>query len=293
MTEDSSEFTEEEATRIWRRVAELQAARRLPLSRPTESEPEGDADAEVARLSNAEVRDVAREAGIDPEFVDRALAEAALSAPSLADEDVPMQARRRISAPLGTVRRELLEVAARDAYSLRLADIRSAGEGHAMDFTFEGPSAMVGGALRAGDFGAGRTMRGVRAVLLPADVPDETDLILYSIPNPGLPRSRTNHDIGFGAIGSVLGASAVGAAGVELLALTGAAVLAPIAVGAVALGAAGVAFVRRLHRRAVRVDAASLEHLADEVVGAVRIRSFTRTLPPSGEDSGSAPGTVG
>lgn len=277
MTEETSEFTEEEARRIWRRAAELQAARRLPVPR---AEAGGEPDPDATRLTSAEVRDVAREAGIDPEYVDRALAEASLPAPAPHDGEPPLQARRRIAAPPAAVRRELLEVAARETYRLRLADVQATAGRHALVFALDGPDSFTGGALRAGDFGAGRHIGAVHALLLPGATPEETELVLHAAPNPGLARERSYHDLGFGLFGGGLGATAVGAAGVELLALTGAAVLAPIGVGALALGAAGVALVRRLDRRARRLDATALERLADDVVGAIRIRRFHDELPP-------------
>jgi len=284
--ENEHRFTEEEASRIWRRAAELQAEKRLPEAANDDAAPD-DQPAAAARLSREEVAAIAREAGIERAFVDRALAEAALAAPPTGGQEA-IHTRRQLAAPLAAVLGTIQEVAPAEPYRLRLRDIRAVDDGRLLDFDLEGPECGVGGALRAGDFGAGRHLVGVRAALLPAaDARDHTDLLLYGVPNDLLASSRSNHDLGFGLVGGALGAATVGPAGVALLALGGAAVLAPVAVGAAAIGAAGIGLVRKLDRRSRRADVAAIERLADDVVGAVRVRRFQQQLPagqgPDGE----------
>jgi hypothetical protein len=281
--ECSRHFSDEEASRIWRRAAELQASRRLPLVRDEGEPPAGDDAAPAPRgLSDTEVEAIAREAGIEAEFVRRAMLEESLTRTASGGGADGMMATRRVPAPADVVQAELQRVGGEEPYNLRLRDLRSEADGRELIFDLAGPDAMVGGAFRAGDFGAGRNVAGVRAVLLPAAAaPDETEMLLYGAPNPDLPRSRVRHDIGFGLLGGTLGGSAIGAAGVELLALAGTAVLAPIGVGALAVGALGVGLVRALHRGARRRDESAFARLADDVAGAVRLRALGANPPPA------------
>jgi hypothetical protein len=116
-------FTDEEASRIWRRAAELQAARRLARPTPVE-EDEGADDAHA--LSRPEILSIAAEAGIEEEFVREALMEAEIT--PLGDEnEFPLQARRQIRNQPAVVQAALREVAARKPFFLRLVDVQVTG----------------------------------------------------------------------------------------------------------------------------------------------------------------------
>jgi hypothetical protein len=276
-------FSDEEASRIWRRAAELQAARRLPPVRGEGHESGSDGSAPAPRgLSGEQVESIAREAGIEAEFVRRAIAERSLAGAMPQGVAEGMRAVRRVKAALEAVQAELQRVGAEEHFNLRLRDIRTEGEGRELVFDLAGPESMAGGAFRAGDFGAGRIIVGVRAVLLPvADAPDETEMLLFGAPNEGMERSLVHHDIGFGTLGGILGGSVAGAAGAELLALAGAAVLAPVGAGALVVGGLAIGAVRLLHRIARHKDAEAFERFADEVEGALRLRAHDiAPLPP-------------
>ena len=83
MSQDETRISEEETRALWQRAAELQAeaARRLE-ERSRQLTPRGDPSgtAEVEGYPLANVRAAAEEAGISPEFVDHALAEARTAA---------------------------------------------------------------------------------------------------------------------------------------------------------------------------------------------------------------------
>jgi hypothetical protein len=290
--EPREQFSENEASRIWRRAAELQARRKLPL--PSGERQGAEADAAAAaepHLSREDVVAVAQEAGIEPEFIQQALTEAVLVPTAEEDGEYPaLRSRRRIGAAPAVVQPLVREVAEGDPYKLRLTDIRTAAEGRTLIFEIGDVTGEAGlQTLRAGDFGSGRNATTLHAVVLPAGESEAaTELILYCPPNPDLPRSARWHDIGFGLLGAVGVGGAGGAGLTAVLALSGAAVAAPVAAAAVAGGGAGVYLVRALHWWSQKRDSASLEKLADDVVGAVRIRTLTNALPRGGEPEAEA-----
>jgi hypothetical protein len=267
-------YSDEEASRIWRRAAELQASRRLP--QPAAAGDEGSKHpARRDLLSPEEVVAIASEAGIEPEFVQQAVAEAQLLVPAVdaGPDFAPIVARRTVSADLLTVREALQEVAARAPFHLRLVDVQRAGEATMLLFDLGQvrESKSVGESFHAGYIAAGFTFAGIRAVVRPGDVPGITDVLLQGAPNPRLPRRLRRHEIGFGSIGAVIGGG-LGVVGGTMAALGGAAILAPAALGAAALGAGSARVFREVQRWARRQDNEALERLATEVVGSVRLR---------------------
>lgn len=277
MPNEPSRFSDDQAARIWRRAAELQAARRLPA--PAEHEGEGErAGAEAGRLTPDEIVAIGAEAGIDPEFVAAALTEAEF-APPAAEGATGLGTRRRIDAPPEQAQAALQAVAERAPFALRLVDIRPAGEARVLVFDV---AAEWGGTLNAGSLAAGPNVTALHALLRPGDQPGTTELVLHAPANPTLPRSVRRHDLGFGGFGGALGGLVGGGIAAEL-AVAGAMLVAPAVAGALAVGVVGVWGMRAAQRWARRKDAATLEKLADEVVGAVRIRRHAAPLLPGPE----------
>jgi hypothetical protein len=264
-------FTDEEASRIWRRAAELQAARRL--ARPTPVEDDRSAD-DAHALSRPEILAIAAEAGIDEEFVQEALTEVDLTPHAAAGDEAPLQARRQIRSLPAVVQAALREVAARKPYSLRLVDVQVTGGTTVLVFDLGTTdwSSSEWTSFRAGDIAAGQNALAVHALVRAGAEPGSTDLILQGAPNPKLPKAIRRHQVGFGAAGAAAGGAAgfFTAAG---LAVSGAILAAPALLGAAALGAAGYASIRAAQNWARRKDAAALERLADEVVGYTRVQA--------------------
>lgn len=271
-------FSDDEASRIWRRAAELQAARRLPTAASAQ-EP-GDQPPEPHALSRAELLTIAGEAGIDAEFVQQALMEAEITPSHDTGEPPPLHTRREIAAGPGTVLDVLRAVAPREPYRLKLVDVRRAGEASVLLFDLGGTdwhsSDWV--SFRAGQLASGKNLLGVQAVVMPGSAPGTSELVVSGAPNPTLPRSLRAHKIGFGTIGAI-GGGIGGFFGGTALAFTGAVVAAPVALGALALGAAGAGAIRGAQRWSLGKDREALEQFADEVVGAVRVHQHLGDAP--------------
>ena len=144
MSQDETHISEEEARALWQRAAELQAeaARRLEeRSRqlaPRE-DPSGTAEVQGYRLAN--VRAAAEEAGISPEFVDHALAEArtralvegAQARPSpmaarfLGRPPLALEVSRVIHAPAEEVYGAMQRILPEEPFRLSLVDRHGAG----------------------------------------------------------------------------------------------------------------------------------------------------------------------
>ncbi|CAN5834870.1 hypothetical protein BH23GEM8_BH23GEM8_22000 [soil metagenome] len=265
-------FSDEEASRIWRRAAELQAARRLARPAPVEDHDSAVDDAHA--LSRPEILAIAAEAGIDAEFVQEALTEAELTPGGAEDDAPPLQARRQISSEPDVVQAALREVAVRPPYSLRLVDVQVTGGTSILIFDL---GTLDWGAtewtsFRAGEMAAGQNALAIHALVRAGPAPGSTDLILQGAPNPRLPLSVQRHQMGFGAAGAVAGGAAgfFTAAG---LAISGAILAAPALLGAGALGAAAYGSIRAAQKWARRKDGEALERLADEVVGYTRVQA--------------------
>lgn len=272
-------FSDDEASRIWRRAAELQARRRLPTQAEGAAGGSASSSAEQHHLSSEEIVTIAREAGIDDEFVQQALTEAEFAPDGPEEDPSVFLTRRRIDTPPATLEAAVQEVAAREPFKLRLIDMQPAGRDRVLIFQLSGE---WGNTLQAGDMAAAPNITAVHALVQEGERPDTSELILYGVPNPNLPRSVRRHDVIFGGLGGIAGGVTGVAGGLEL-ALGGMLLAAPLAAGALLLGGTGIGIMRSAQRWARRKDAASLEQLADEIVGAIRLRRHTRQLS-SGED---------
>ena len=139
MTQDETRISEEEARALWHRAAELQAeaARRLE-ERSRQLAPRGHPSdtAEVEGYRLADVRTAAEEAGISPEFVDHALAEArdrtlveaaqarpsAMAARFLGQPPLALEVSRVIHAPAEEVYGAMQRILPKDPFRLSLTD---------------------------------------------------------------------------------------------------------------------------------------------------------------------------
>jgi len=286
-------FSDEEASRIWRRAAELQVARRLARPAPIEDQDRVVDDAHA--LSRREILDIATEAGIDAEFVQEALTEAELTPAGGEEGAPPLQARRQIPSTPAVVQAALREVAGRPPYSLRLVDVQVTGGTSILIFDLGtqdwGWGATESTSFRAGDVAAGHNALAIHALVRTGPTPGSTDLILHGAPNPRLPTSVRRHQVAFGAAGA-LGGGAAGFFTAAGLAISGAILAAPALLGAAALGAAGYGSVKAVQNWARRKDATALERLADEVVGYTRVQAHLgppekRRIGPGDEQAGS------
>ena len=141
MSRDETRISEEEARALWHRAAELQAeaARRLEeRSRQLapRGHPSGSGTAEVEGYRLADVRAAAEEAGISPEFVDGALAEArsralvegaearpsAMAARFLGQPPLALEVSRVIHAPAEEVYGAMQRILPEDPFRLKLID---------------------------------------------------------------------------------------------------------------------------------------------------------------------------
>lgn len=253
-------FSDDEASRIWRRAAELQNARRLPGAR-------GDHGESSDALSATDIVAIAGEAGIDAAFVEQALSEAAFTPVAMAD-DSAFHVVRELEGELGEVQAAVQDVATRAPFDMRLLDIRAVENARALVFGLNGT---WGAPLQAGSLAAANNIAALHVLLRPGSRADRTEMVLHGEENPTLPVSVRRHDIGFGIGGGVFGAMGGLGAGVGF-ALTGAALVATGAAGAIGLGAAGIWIIRKAQGAAQRKDVRSLDQLAMEIAGAVRIR---------------------
>ena len=262
-------FSDDEASRIWRRAAELQANRRLIAS----AERTETAAEDSHSLSRDELLAIAAEAGIEPEFMQQAITEAELTPDTAPDSPPPLRAVRTIEAGPDVVREALQEVAARPPFRLRLTDARIAGDTRVLvfDIGVTDWNSTESTSFRSGDYAAGLIATAIQAVVRPAAARGATDLILQGVPNPNLETSVRRHRYGFGTAGAMAGGAA-GFFGASALAVTGAVLAAPALLGAAALGAAGAGMIRGAHNWARRRDQRSIERLADEVAGFTRVR---------------------
>ena len=139
MSQDETRISEEEARALWHRAAELQAeaARRLE-ERSRQLAPRGHPSdtAEVEGYRLADVRAAAEEAGISPEFVDHALAEArnrtlvegaqarpsAMAARFLGQPPLTLEISRVIHAPAEEVYGAMQRILPKDPFRLSLIE---------------------------------------------------------------------------------------------------------------------------------------------------------------------------
>lgn len=157
MSQDETRISEEQARALWHRAAELQAeaARRLeersrqlaPRGHPSDSD-----TAEVEWYRLADVRAAAEEAGISPEFVDGAFAEArnralvgaqlrpsAMAARFLGQPPIALEVSRVIHAPAEEVYGAMQRILPEDPFRLSLVDQHGADPLHGGVLVFKVP----------------------------------------------------------------------------------------------------------------------------------------------------------
>jgi hypothetical protein len=297
MTDGSDRLSEEEAQRVWKRAADLQAAR---------GEPQVRAHAMAAGAGHqpgyslSQVREAATEAGIAPEFVALALAQGDEVdmgpgdgvdrwAARLAGKDSrALVVSRRFDSPIEDVYAAVQRVFARQ----QLALVDSHGEplqggqlAYAVPVSGGGfaDSVVTDLAVRA-------RVEEVRLRMLALD--HGSCLATLSAPLGAARRAR----LGLGAAqtvgGGVVGGWAVGALGAVLVVplSVGAAAAAAIIGGAVILGlgvgsSLGIAGSRAAHRSGVRRGTAALERLLQAV--GIELRGLASEIPsitPSSAD---------
>lgn len=306
-------LTEEEATRLWKRAAELQAeaARRaelLPAGTSPDDGAAADAKEDAPGYALEHVRQAAVEAGIDGTFVDAALAdlraERALGEGRrgrgfayrfLGRPADAVTARRTIQASVPAVLEAMERVMPREAFGLVLRDrIGDPAEGGVM--VFDIPGAGFSGAGQASFVGAASyaDFRQVHATVVAVGDATEVTLrgpVAWARPlNAGIGAVIDVLGAGLGmALGS--GAAAGAAAGLTALGLAAAApwAAATLVVAGVAGGATGGHnLFRRLYRHGLSKGEAALESL----LGAIAMEAeggwgLSRLPSPTSGDDGS------
>jgi len=280
--------SQEEATRLWKRAAEIQAEAARQAEIDAASTAAGDLDASLDTGASdgyalTHVRAAAVEAGIGQEYVDAALAdlrtEQALSSGSgiarrfLGNPDEALTASRVINAPIGEVLGAMEVVMPAEPFNLSLKDRRGDPEaGGLLIFTI--PGASIAGASQPGFTGqvSYADLREIYASIRPVG---EASCVLtlrgpiawaYSI-NAGIGSLVTGGGaaLGFG-VGS--GTAAVAAATLSAAGLAAAApIVAAVVVtgGLVAGGFGGRYFLRRLYRYGLSRGEVALESVVSAV----------------------------
>ncbi len=149
MSTSKRELTEEEARRLWERAAELQAEA-TPRGELSEGDSEGLADTASPGYAVDVVRQAALDAGIDPEFVDKALVEVRTEAESgrldrWADrflKDIPkwLTVRRTLDASPEETYASLQRVLPNSPYEFNLIGTRGASPLEGGRLIFEVPN---------------------------------------------------------------------------------------------------------------------------------------------------------
>ncbi|HEY0780121.1 MAG TPA: hypothetical protein VGD56_19300 [Gemmatirosa sp.] len=252
--------------RVLARAAELQTA----AGRATDD----------AGLSDAELLDAAREAGLSTEHVRAALAEERLRVAARGVVPAGRDAGEgdlatRLAGPAHAAASRVVAgtpAAAIDALGrwvereecMRLA--RRTADGSAVYAAWDARTDFVGNLTRGLQLGGGtpglRRARGMRAVALPADA--GRTLLRLELDLGGARRQRLTAG-GVAAGGGVLAGSGVVGAGVVAHALL--AVVAPVAAVPVLVGGVAAWAIARGHRDAVARGGAALEALLDRVEG--------------------------
>lgn len=282
-------LSEEEAVRLWRRAAELQAeaARREESDGPDPGEEAGGEDA-AGGYALTHVRAAAIEAGIGEEYVEAALAdlraEKALAAVDrrgprrlsrliLGGPPETVAARRRIVAPPDKVLRAMEAVLPHEPYNLTLRDREGdpmAGGTLVFDITGAGFSA-AGSAGFAGE-ASWADLRQVHARLQRAL--DQESAVDVTVRAPVAWAWRLNAGFAgvFGVMGGGLGAAVGSAGGALAAALLGGTGVAAVVAGLLVAGSTagggvgGVWGYRALYRYALRRGESALTGMLGAVV---------------------------
>lgn len=273
MTERESDFlSEEEATRLWGRAAELQAEAAGRADEPDAPEalmpPPG--------YALADVRSAALEAGIAREFVDAALADLRADRTHRTAEKSTRLARTFLDHPPSTIAvRRVVEATPQEVLSameavfpdepFRLTLTDQQGDplaGGALVFDIQGTSTL----LLQGGFAFDTREAGLRQVFVSLQqVPGSAGSCEITMHSP-----VTSHNVGLG-LGLFVSGVAGGVGGLVIGALGFAAGMGPLgAIPGVLLGAGlGVKGYRALYRYALRRGRKALEGL----IGAVAVRT--------------------
>jgi hypothetical protein len=282
----SDHLSEEEATRLWRRAAELQAeaARLREAAALGPGEPDEDPSSEGG-YALTHVRAAAIEAGIGEEYVDAALADIraerdvaagvgrrSISRAILGDPPDTLACRRRIRAGAADVLRAMEAVLPKEPYGLALID-RSGDPLAGGSLVFDIPGASVTAGAQPGLVGdaSWADMRQVYVQVQAA--PDQEGASDVTLRAPVAWAWRINAGVatGIGALGLGFGSLAGTAVATAITAATGGAGLGAIAaalavgIGGAGGGAGGVALTRVLHRSALRRGERSLRNMLSAV----------------------------
>jgi len=301
-------LSQEDATRLWKRAAEIQAEAARQAEIEAASAAAGDLDAASDSdpsdgYALTHVRAAAVEAGIGQEFVDAALAdmrtEQALPSGSgiarrfLGNPDDALTASRLINAPVAEVLRAMEAVMPEEPFGLSLRDRRGDPEaGGLLIFTI--PGASISGATQPGFVGQASyaDLREIYASLRPVG---ESSCVLtlrgpiawaYSI-NAGIGSLVTGGGAGLGlGVGSGSAAVAAGVLSTAGFATAAAVVAAGLVGGGLIGGAIGAHyFLRRLYRYGLSRGEVALE----SVISAVAMKAeggwgFGQKALPEGTD---------
>ena len=301
-------LSQEDATRLWKRAAEIQAEAARQAEIEAASAAAGDLDAASDSdpsdgYALTHVRAAAVEAGIGQEFVDAALAdmrtEQALPSGSgiarrfLGNPDDALTASRLINAPVAEVLRAMEAVMPEEPFGLSLRDRRGDPEaGGLLIFTI--PGASISGATQPGFVGQASyaDLREIYASLRPVG---ESSCVLtlrgpiawaYSI-NAGIGSLVTGGGAGLGlGVGSGSAAVAAGVLSTAGFATAAAVVAAGLVGGGLIGGAIGAHyFLRRLYRYGLSRGEVALE----SVISAVAVKAeggwgFGQRALPQGTD---------
>lgn len=286
MDRDPDFLDEEEATRVWKRAAQLQAEAALRAEALAEAAREAEAgESEKADVDPpsgyalTHVRSAALEVGIGSEFVDAALADLrveralpqrkrlTLTRWLLRDTPDTLTARRVIEASVAGVLSATEAVFPHDPYRLTLTDRQGDPlDGGVLAFDIQGLNSPFpqGFALEA-KYG------GMRQVLLSLRMIEGAKPSCEVTLRSPLAWSQNTIDLGMGSIVTGVAAGIGGSAGVAAIvmlsaALPVAAVLAAIG-GAVAGGGLGLKGYRTLHRYGTRRGLKALDGLLGSVAG--------------------------
>jgi hypothetical protein len=301
MVDGRDRLSEEEALRVWKRAADLQAATgdselRAPV-----------ASSETAQQTGYDVRQVreaAAGAGIGPEFVALALAEEQDAGPGRGDRIDRWAERlngrgprflvvsRRFDRPI----EEVYAVAQRvfRSHNLNLID----SHGQPLDgglLVFALPSAGAGGNFVVSNLVTRTRVEEIHLRLLPLD--QNNCAATLSVPLGGARRAHLGVGAALTAGGGIVGGWAVGALGAALaIPLSiGAAAGAAVIGGAILLGfgagsGLGVAGSRAVHRSGQRRGTAALERLLQAV--GIELRGSHPDTPSSAPSSAERAGTA-
>lgn len=298
MSDDAPERIEEARARaVWLRAAQLQAEAAHKLEERSKSLAAGELDqSNGSGLSVEEVRAAAVEAGIAPEFVELALTEDRNSlhptAPVtgwrdtyatrlLRTNQTVLEFSRSISSPPAEVLNVMQDVLPRHPLFLTLRDTVGDDPLNGATLLFQTPGMMVGGSYTSFTYSmATMGIKELRFTLRPADDGQSTTLRL-SVPLHGARRATWIGGVSFSGTMAAVG-GVMGLIPVKAMALTGALVAGPIAIGAAALALGASVGSGALYRHYLRKSQHELEGILKSIDVTLRMGTGFRMVPPTG-----------